>query len=101
MNYNKTSLRNKCYEANITYQTYEIISLILDRVENPNDYDDIIQAVDDELIYYKDQRTILKEYCNPVEANWNYAIESFIQDIETIIQELMEEDVCLEQENSM
>lgn len=53
-----------------------------DEVNDSNDlYDAIIDALNDEVIYYNQQWTILEFYCLPQDANWNDAIELFIDDL--------------------
>lgn len=84
MNFNTNELKQVCREKGISYELYELINNILSRVDNPNDDEDILQALDDELIYYDDQWLVIKEYCSPIEANWNNAIEQFICDIFSI-----------------
>lgn len=48
--------------------------------------DAIIDALNDEIIYYSQQWTILEFYCLPSEANWNEAIEEFVGDLLTCIE---------------
>lgn len=84
MNFNTNELKQVCREKGLSYELYELIDNILSRVDNPNDDEDILQAIDDELIYYDDQWLVIKEYCFPQEANWNNSIDQFIQDIFSI-----------------
>lgn len=65
-----------------------IVENIIDRIEDYDDYDDILQSLDDELIYFDDQWEILKYYCNPQNADWDYAIELFINDLNEVINRL-------------
>lgn len=65
-----------------------IVENIISRIENYNDYDDMQYAIDSETNYYEDQWTILKEFCNPDEADLNYAMSQLIEIIENICENI-------------
>ena len=56
---------------------------VLNRIDELTDdvYEDIWQAMNDELIYTEDQWIMIKSYCTPQEADFNYAWESFEADL--------------------
>lgn len=64
---------------------FDIASAIFERADGSDFSDDvqdvILQAMDDELIYYCDQWEVLKHYCLPANANLDYALEQFYSDI--------------------
>ena len=91
MNYNKDKFCEYCMQHNHSWKFMDILENVLDRIENPNEDDDILQAIDDELIYYSQQWTILQEYFNPQDANWNDAIEEFINEVFSLSAILTEE----------
>lgn len=91
MNYNINELPRKLDELGI-YSLIDIVTNILDRIDNPNDDEDIFQAIDDEIIYYDDQWKIIKAYCNPTTANWEFAIEEFTSAIFSLTSLLSKED---------
>ena len=53
----------------------------LSRVDDFNSEDDIIHSMDAELIYSDDQWEILRYYCDINNANYDYSIECFINDL--------------------
>ncbi len=61
---------------------------ILGRIDDYNDEEDIMGAIDDELIYDDDQWEVMKHYQRPSEANFNEAIEYLIDDIFAIASKL-------------
>lgn len=91
MEYNLKTLLQILDEKHLSWSITPIIENILDRVENPNDDEDILTSLDDELIYYDDQWIVLQEYQSPQEANWNEAIEQFICDLFSIVALLQKE----------
>ncbi len=62
----------------------DLVEDIFDRIEC-DDRDDlsecVIQAIDEGLIYYDDEWTLLKHYCTPQDADWNTALEQFIDEM--------------------
>lgn len=78
MEYKKEDFYNALEDNFISHDLQFLLEDILDRIKNPDDTDDVLQAIDASIIWYEDQWTILQEYCTPQEANWEYAIEEFI-----------------------
>lgn len=58
--------------------------------EERDDYEAVIRAIDDGLIYYADQWTVLKYYFTPQDANFEKAIELFSQDLLTALDYLID-----------
>lgn len=58
---------------------------------NAGNYDDIdtaiFEEVDRALIYYDEQWQIIMHYQTPVEANLNEAIQQFIEEVQSIVEE--------------
>lgn len=70
--------------------------LVVDLVERVDDYtndEDIWEALDNGLIYTKDQWTVLEYYCTPQEASWEEAFEELYNDVYSICNDLANEDV--------
>ena len=73
-----------------------IIESIIGRIENiftedeDELYEEISYAIDDELIYYKDQWIVLQEWCTPIEANWNEAYNSLYADVLAVVESIRE-----------
>lgn len=66
----------------------DVVEDIIYRVDDPHSTDDVMQAIDDGLIYTSDQWTVLQHYCTPQTANWEDAIDEFITDIYHIVDAL-------------
>lgn len=77
MEYNLATLRDQLNDDKWDLPFYDIVRDVLDRSENPNEDEDIFYSIDTALMYYDDQWIVLKHYCVPTEANWEYAIEEF------------------------
>lgn len=73
------------------YDYLDIVADILDRVDDLADDDQIIDAVNDSLIYYKDMWTVLQHFFNPQEANWNLAVEMLLDDLYAAAETLRKE----------
>lgn len=87
MKYNPSEVYEICRQRCISLDnTLTIIFDVLDRMEEPYDDVEMYDALDIALMYYDDQWSILKEYCTPMEANWEYAIQAFIDDLFTILE---------------
>lgn len=71
-----------------------IVSRTLDTYEGNEDelYEAIFGAIDDGLIYTKDQWTVLEHYYTPSEANFQEAIEQLENDVYEIVKGLLSED---------
>lgn len=62
----------------------DLVEDIFDRIDCDNEDDlseCVIQAIDEGLIYYDDEWTVLKHYCTPQDADWNTAIEQFVDEM--------------------
>ena len=62
----------------------DLVKDIFDRIDcdNKDDLSDcVMQAIDEGLIYYDDEWTVLKHYCTPQDANWETAIGLFIDEM--------------------
>ena len=70
----------------------DIASEILDRA-NEDDREDadanekVIDALNDSLIYYDDQWEVMKAYQNPEEANFQNALDEFLNDLLSVIED--------------
>lgn len=75
----------KQYEHFGFSEVFDIASNIFERADGMDFSDDvgqvILQAIDDELIYYSNQWEVLKHYCSPSDADFNYTLEQFYCDI--------------------
>lgn len=59
--------------------------LDIDDINKDNINDMLYDSIDSTIIYYKDQWTILQENCTPQEANWDFAINTFIDECEEVL----------------
>lgn len=76
------------------YDYLDIIEEVIDRIDDikdDEDYDGINQAIDDSLIYYNQQWTILKHFFNPQDVNFGEAMEYFTEDVYTTLNALRKE----------
>ena len=69
----------------------DIASEILDRAgeddrEDVDTSEKVIDALNDSLIYYDDQWEVMKAYQNPEEANFQNALDDFINDLLSVIE---------------
>ena len=69
-----------------SWEFLKIAEDIAERVENPNDSESIAQALDDGLIYTRDQWEVLAYYCTPSEADFNFAMEQFYTDLVALLE---------------
>ena len=81
------------YFERATDEFFDLADDIIDRIDeddfiNGDSYEAVWEAIDNGVIYYDDQWEILKHYCNPTDADWDYAIEEFANDIADIAQEI-------------
>ena len=91
---------NKIYEAvmkhfsNSTWDGdfFELVTDLIDRVDDYSSDEDIWEALDSGLIYTKDEWTVLEYYCTPQEASWEEAYEQLYEDIYSICNDLVNED---------
>lgn len=66
------------------FEFLEVVSDIIDRVDNFEDDEDIYDALDNGLIYSSDQWKVLEHYCTPTDASWEVAYGAFLDDIFSI-----------------
>lgn len=77
-----------------------VVEDIVDRVvsdyegdpEDDEFYESVWSAIDDGLIYTKDQWAVLEHYCTPSEADFQKAMEEFEGDVSEIAKDLLSED---------
>lgn len=76
---------------------FDVVEDLVDRVDiedwKDDDYDAIWQAIDEGLIYTKDQWTILEYYCSPTDANFDEAIEELASDMGSILSDIYEQGI--------
>lgn len=75
---------NKCDLANDIAET---VVNELNEGNYSNLEDSIFCEIDSHTIYYDDQWKVLKTYCEPCNADYNYAIECLFNDIYALIEE--------------
>ncbi len=87
------------YEKN---NSFAIITAeeIVDYLNN-EEYDDldtaIMEEVDRKLIYYDDQWEMMRTYQTPQNANYNIALEMFVEELYSIIEEEELEEELVEE----
>ena len=83
----KTKLKESAAGNNhwsVKYQ--DLIEDLVDRVDDPNDEDDVMQAIDDGLIYTSDMWTAVEEILSPTDlAEWD---DVFMQVVDDVYAEL-------------
>lgn len=62
----------------------KIAESIIERMEAPTE-EELLNSINDSLIYYDDQWEIMKHYQLPYEANFDEAIEEFYNDLAEIL----------------
>lgn len=76
---------------------FDVVEDIVDRVDiedwKDDDYDAIWQAIDEGLIYTKDQWVVLEHYCTPTDANFDEAIEELASDMGSILSDIYERGI--------
>lgn len=70
-----------------SWEFLKIAEDIADRVEDPKDSESILQAIDEGLIYTRDQWEVLAYYCTPSDANLDYAMEQFANDLIALMED--------------
>ena len=73
------------------YDYLKVIEDIIDRIDDLNDEEWVYSAINDSLIYYKDQWTVLQHFFVPQDANWNLAVELLIDDLYVAVETLRKE----------
>lgn len=78
----------KKYINKSNFETFELVDNVVERVVdamNDGEYEDIDDCIgyeiDNALMYYDDQWEVMKHYQLPKEANFDNAIEEFINDV--------------------
>lgn len=63
-----------------------IAEMVIDGMDS-NTFDELVQCVDDELIYYSDQWALIEYYFRPSDEDisLNAAIEKFIDDLSSFL----------------
>lgn len=72
------------------FKMVDLVMDIINRMDGDYSDDSITSAIDNGIMYYNQQWIILQHYCNPQDANWNTAIEYFLNDIYSIVAEIQE-----------
>lgn len=72
------------------FKMVDLVMDIINRMDGDYSDDSITSAIDNGIMYYSPQWIILQHYCNPQDANWNTAIESFLDDMYSIVVEIQE-----------
>lgn len=72
----------------------DIVANVLERIEGIEDlndddvYENVIDAMNDELIYDEDRWTIMQEYQSPDNADLDSALDDFADDVQAVIREI-------------
>ena len=64
---------------------------VVNRIDDFSDEEEIFQAIDDGLIYTRDQWAVIEYYCTPQDADFDKAMEAFTDDILAIAHKLAQE----------
>ena len=83
----------KYFDYSGDFDFLEIVANVLDRIDDMSNDEDIWQSIDDELIYTADQWKVLQHYCDVKDAKWDEAFESFSNDIYSLCQEILKENI--------
>lgn len=78
-----------CWSAQSDFE--ELATSVLERLEKEDflkeDYwDELQQAMDDEMIYTEDQWKMIELYCNPQDASFDFAWEYFQSDLGEVVE---------------
>lgn len=80
----KQDLLKKVINENIDYSLVisELIYDVIDRIDDINNDDELIDSINDTIIYYDDQWDIMRHYFygEPEKANFNDAMDEFYND---------------------
>lgn len=78
------------------FEFLDLVANVLNRIEfdcSDEEFDDEIWSViDDELIYYKDQWTVIQHYQLPKDANFGEAMDEFSSDIYSLAYKIRKGD---------
>lgn len=73
-----------------------LVNDVLDRLDlgGEVEQDELYEAIDSSLIYYNQQWAMMKYYQNPQEANYEEAFEFFVNDMFSVVDDILsvEED---------
>lgn len=76
---------------------FDVVDDLVERVDiedwKDDDYDAIWQAIDEGLIYTRDQWVVLEHYCTPTDANFDEAIEELASDMGSILSDIYEQGI--------
>ena len=76
---------------------FDVVEDLVERVDiedwKDDDYDAIWQAIDEGLIYTRDQWVVLEHYCTPTDANFDEAIEELASDMGSILSDIYEQGI--------
>lgn len=80
------------FDYSVDFEFLDIIALILDRIDFEEDLDDEIDvAINDSLVYIKDQWTVAEFYVSsPADLDWDEVLNDLSNDIHTIAKEIIE-----------
>lgn len=67
-----------------------IVASILMRVDDYSDEEDVMEAMDADLIYTSDQWKVIEHYCTPENANYNDAMDALVGDLLAIAGKIAE-----------
>lgn len=88
------------FDYSLDFEFADLVEDILNRIDDQHNSDDVMQAIDDGLIYYSDQWKVLQHYCSPKDANWENAIDEFVTDIYHIVDKINKEEKETEDEET-
>ena len=84
----------KYFSGDIIDIVFNIIDRFIDSYNDKDEYfdwgDDLIDAVNDELIYYDDQWEVLKYYTTPQEVNYNEVMDEFLSDLVSLCDDIID-----------
>lgn len=87
----------KHFDYRGTDSFFDVVDDLVERVDiedwKDDDYDAIWQAIDEGLIYTRDQWIVLEHYCTPTDANLDEAIEELASDMGSILSDIYEQGI--------
>lgn len=80
------------FDYSVDFEFLDIVALILDRIDFEEDLDDEIDvAINDSLVYIKDQWTVAEFYVSsPADLDWDEVLNDLSNDIHAIAKEIIE-----------
>ena len=88
------------FDYSLDFEFADLVEDILNRIDDQYSSEDVMQAIDDGLIYYSDQWKVLQHYCTPKDANWEDAFDEFTTDIYNIVDKINKEEKEKEDEET-